>query len=223
MADIRSVTLDGDARDEFFGRGGTGVVSFARSADEAPYTVPVSYGYDAEEETFYFRLSVDSEREKAVFVDRRSPVSFAVYDTADGEWHSVVATGRLEEVTEAAIDSEAVEAMRRVEILLVDVFDHHPRTVEFGFFRLAPDELTGRREAHRGLRGNWRTTRSRSSYRSDRRLRRSRRLRPSRTDCQTVIRAATVWTTTTASKRLPIVAGQTSAEARYPCGASAYR
>jgi hypothetical protein len=40
-----------------------------------------------------------------------------------------------------------VEAMRRVEIPLVDVFDHHPRAVEFGFFRLSPDELTGRREA----------------------------------------------------------------------------
>ncbi|MFC6725225.1 pyridoxamine 5'-phosphate oxidase family protein [Halobium palmae] len=146
MADARSVRMDDEARDEFLATGGTGVISFDREG-EAPYSLPVSYGYDPESGHFFFRLAVGPDGEKAEFATPSTPVSFVAYDTLDGEWRSVVATGRLEEVTEAAIDSTVVEAMRRVHIPLVDVFDRHPREVEFEFFRLVPDELTGRREA----------------------------------------------------------------------------
>lgn len=147
MDDTRSVRMDEESRDEFLGGGGTGVISFAPDeADTAPYSVPVSYGYDAETGTFYFRLAVGPDVEKADFVERRTPVSFVAYGTVDGQWRSVVVTGRLEAVGEAAIDSEVVEGMRRVEIPLVDVFERHPREVEFGFFRLDPDDISGKRE-----------------------------------------------------------------------------
>ncbi|MFC4357157.1 pyridoxamine 5'-phosphate oxidase family protein [Halobium salinum] len=148
MDDVRSVRMDEETRNEFLGTGGTGVVSFAPDeAGEAPFSLPVSYGYDAESGDFYFRLATGPDAGKADFVDRRTPVSFVAYETLDGRWESVVATGRLEEVTEAAIDSDVVQAMRNVEIPLVDVFDRHPREVEFGFYRLVPEEVTGKREA----------------------------------------------------------------------------
>jgi hypothetical protein len=147
MTDPRSIEMDDEERNEFLGAGGTGVVSFPTDADDAPYSLPVSYGYDEADGDFYLRLAFGPETEKDDVVGDRAPVSFVVYDQTDEGWRSVVATGRLEEVTEAAIDSDVVQAMRRVHIPLVDVFGRHPRELTFRFFRLSTTDLSGRKEA----------------------------------------------------------------------------
>ncbi|SFK81483.1 hypothetical protein SAMN04487950_1227 [Halogranum rubrum] len=147
MEDTRSVQMNDEERDEFLGNGGTGVASFPREADEPPHTIPVSYGYDSESGDFYFRLAFSPETEKADIVSDRKPISFVTYDETDAGWRSVVVSGILREVTEAAIDSAVVTAMRRVHIPLVDVFDRNPRELDFRFFRLDPDELHGKKEA----------------------------------------------------------------------------
>lgn len=147
MDDTRSVDMNDDERDEFLGTGGTGVASFPRESGESPYTVPVSYGYDSEKADFYFRLAFSPDTSKEGVVGDRKPMSFVTYDETDAGWRSVVASGKLQEVTEAAIDSEVVTAMRRVHIPLVDVFDRNPREIDFRFFRLDPEELHGKKEA----------------------------------------------------------------------------
>jgi nitroimidazol reductase NimA-like FMN-containing flavoprotein (pyridoxamine 5'-phosphate oxidase superfamily) len=147
MDNTRSVQMSDDERSEFLGTGGTGVVSFARSETEPPYSLPVSYGYDAESDGIYLRLAFDTESSKETVVSEGRPLSLVVYDQTDAGWHSVVVTGTLEEVTEAAIDSDVVQAMRRIHIPLVDVFERHPRELTFRFFRLEAEELSGRKEA----------------------------------------------------------------------------
>jgi hypothetical protein len=136
-----------EERADFLGDGGTGVVSFSTGADEPPYSLPVSYGYDTVDEAFYLRLAFGPDSDKQEVADDRQPVSFVVHDRNGGRWRSVVVTGRLEEVTEAAIDSDVVQAMRRIHIPLVDVFDRHPRELTFRFFRLSPEQLSGRKQA----------------------------------------------------------------------------
>ncbi|MDS0284560.1 pyridoxamine 5'-phosphate oxidase family protein [Haloarcula onubensis] len=136
-----SVEMTDEQRDEFLGRGGTGVLSL--STDEgAPHTVPVSYGYDRAETTFYFRLAVGASHAKGSLPDR--PVSFVTYDREDDDWHSVVAEGGLEDVERAGIETETLEGLHRVDIPLVGIFDHPTREVDFEFYRLVPDELVGR-------------------------------------------------------------------------------
>jgi nitroimidazol reductase NimA-like FMN-containing flavoprotein (pyridoxamine 5'-phosphate oxidase superfamily) len=147
MEDTRSVEMNDEERDEFLGTGGTGVASFPRGSNESPHTIPVSYGYDSETGEFYFRLAFSPETEKEGVVGDRKPISFVTYDETDTGWRSVVATGRLEEVAEAAIDSDVVTAMRRIHIPLVDVFDRNPREIDFRFFHLDPEELSGKKEA----------------------------------------------------------------------------
>jgi hypothetical protein len=147
MTDLRPVEMDDEERNEFLGTGGTGVVSFPTDADDAPYSLPVSYGYDEADGDFYLRLAFGPETEKDDVVADHTPVSFVVYDQTDEGWRSVVATGHLEEVTEAAIDSDVVQAMRRIHIPLVDVFGRHPRELTFRFFRLSTTDLSGRKEA----------------------------------------------------------------------------
>ena len=147
MADTRTVELAEGERNEFLGTGGTGVLSFAAGIDQPPYSLPVSYGYDESDGAFYFRLGFVADSQKADVVDDRRQVSFVAYDETDNRWQSVVATGTLEEVTESAIGSDAMQGLRRVEIPMVDLFERETEDVTFRFFRLDPESVSGRKEA----------------------------------------------------------------------------
>ncbi len=144
MALDQQTELSRDEIDALLGRHETGVLSLA--CGDEPYATPISYGYDAAESTFYFRLAVDPGSEKGDLEDRA--VSVVVYgqDEAD-DWHSVVASGRLEETTDEGIATDTLAGLKRVDIPLVDIFGKPPRDVAFEFYRLAPDELTGRTES----------------------------------------------------------------------------
>lgn len=130
---------------DFLGRGGTGVLSFATDAGEPPYALPVSYGYDDAHGGFYFRLAVPGDSEKAPVLDR--PVTFVAYEETDAGWRSAVATGELQEVTDDEYDSSALQSMWAVEIPLFEMFERPTRELGFRYFRLVPDQLTGRKEA----------------------------------------------------------------------------
>jgi len=136
-----SVAMDDEQRDEFLGQGGTGVLSLSTD-DGSPHAVPVSYGYDSAESTFYFRLAVGESHSKGPLPDRE--VTFVTYDRRDDDWHSVVAEGRLEDVEHEGIETSTLEGLQRVDIPLVGIFEHPTRDVDFEFYRLTPDELTGR-------------------------------------------------------------------------------
>ena len=147
MTDSSAVDLDRDEVDAFLGTGGTGVLSFAAGVDQPPYAMPVSYGYDATDRTFYLRLGFVDGSDKRSYVEEDRPVSLTVHDeTEDSGWHSVVATGSLEEVTDADIGSNAMQGLGRVEIPLLDIFERPDEEVGFRFFRLDPDTLSGRGE-----------------------------------------------------------------------------
>lgn len=137
--------MDDDERDEFLGRSGTGVLSLSRAGDDPPHSVPVSYGYDPVEEVFYFRLAVGEESGKANPTDRGT--TFVTYGERDGRWKSVVASGRLVSTTDESVSAESLAGLERTDqIPIVDVFGEPPGRVEFEFYRLDPDRLTGRAE-----------------------------------------------------------------------------
>jgi nitroimidazol reductase NimA-like FMN-containing flavoprotein (pyridoxamine 5'-phosphate oxidase superfamily) len=145
MTELDSISMDDEERDAFLGTGGTGVMAFS-SADEAPpHAVPVSYGYDSGETAFYYRLAVGPESPKGDVVGR--PVTFVVYARRDEDWHSVVATGDMEATTDASVSTETLEGLEHVHIPLVDIFGRPTKDVDFEFYRLVPDELTGRKES----------------------------------------------------------------------------
>lgn len=145
MAEQDSFEMDRDVQDARLGSGGAGVISLSTDGDEPPYSVPVSYGFDADEQTFYFRLAVGAETHKGDLDDR--PVSFVTYGQADDGWWSVVAKGSLESLDDADVATESLAGLERVTIPFVDIFGTPPRLVSFEFYRLVPEELTGRQES----------------------------------------------------------------------------
>jgi len=143
MSALRWIQMTETEIGDFLGTGGTGVMSF-RTAEGPPVSIPLSYGYFAEEEAFYFQLSLTEESEKQPLTDNE--VSYVVYEQTDAGWHSVIATGTLENITESPYESGAVQGMWAVKIPYVEIFERPRREVSFENFRLVPDRLTGRKE-----------------------------------------------------------------------------
>lgn len=144
MQGLRWVQLSDAERDEFLGTGGTGVISFATPSDEPPFSLPVSYGYYGDTTSIYFRLAVPENSRKPELID--NPVSFVVHHETEAGWRSVVASGRLEAVTDAPYESAALQGMWAVDIPTVDVFDRPPSEIPYRTFRLIPDAVSGRKE-----------------------------------------------------------------------------
>lgn len=144
MTEDNSIEMDEQARDTLLDVGGTGVISLSTAEPESPHSIPVSYGYDSETETFYFRLAAESDTTKGPMTDR--PVTFVTYTEEDGRWQSVVAQGQLEPTGDEDIATETLEGLERVEIPYVDIFGKPISEVTFRFYRLVPETLTGRKE-----------------------------------------------------------------------------
>jgi nitroimidazol reductase NimA-like FMN-containing flavoprotein (pyridoxamine 5'-phosphate oxidase superfamily) len=140
-----SERLDREERATLLGTGGTGVISLSTEDDAPPHSIPVSYGFDPAEETFYFRLAVGFESGKTDLLDRG--VAFVVYEQANERWQSIVARGDLEQIEGENIGTEALAGLGRSHIPLFGIFDRPTREVEFAIYRLIPDQLSGRREA----------------------------------------------------------------------------
>jgi uncharacterized protein len=147
MGSLRGTRMSDEEIDAFLGEGGTGVLSFATAAGTAPFSIPVSYGYDRESSQFYYTLSLLPGSEKGGHLD--GPVSFVVHDETDDGWRSVVVSGALESISESPYDSTVVQRMWAVRIPEVDVFDRPPTEVTFRSFRLVPERRTGRKEVGR--------------------------------------------------------------------------
>ena len=151
MTDAEEIEMGSEECERFLGSGGTGVLSLSTMGDEPPDAVPVSYGYDATDGVFYFRISLGHEDDPGDLVGRA--VTFVAYGDGDGDgdddgrWRSVVARGRLQDTEEEGVATETLAEMERVDIPLVDVFEEPLRMVSFDFFRLDPEEFTGRRES----------------------------------------------------------------------------
>lgn len=149
MTDEASVEMDDSERDAFLGTGGVGVLSLSTTSGDAPHSLPVSYGYDAADPAFYFRLAVAPDSEKGDLGDR--PASVVVHGQFEGSWASVVAKGRLQATDEAAVGTDALQGFEHVHIPLVDIFGRPVRDVPFEFYRLVPEEFTARQETRTAL------------------------------------------------------------------------
>ncbi|WP_458209306.1 pyridoxamine 5'-phosphate oxidase family protein [Haladaptatus sp. NG-SE-30] len=146
MNDHRAVQMDADGITDFLGRGGSGVLSLAK--DDAPYSIPVSYGYDASSRRFFIRLGFTGESEKRAYLNASEMARLVVYGQTESGWKSVIATGQLEEATDSDIDVHVVWVLRESQLPVRDLFEVPPDEVSFDMYRLDVEELSGRQTAN---------------------------------------------------------------------------
>lgn len=142
-----AIEIDDDQRDALLGVGGTGLIAFPVGEDTAPHAIPVSYGYDSESQTFYFRLAQSSDSDKPPLDG--AAVTFVTYGDPD-KWWSVIAQGRLEDIEDVEDSTTALDELHRVDIPIVDIFPGDESEVMFEYVRLVPDEMTARTESPGG-------------------------------------------------------------------------
>lgn len=103
---------DGEIRD-FLASQRSGILGLP--ADEAPYLLPLSFGFDGEEELYFTYVTGDESR-KRTLSDRADRARFLVYSaTSAYVWESVLLTGTISEVhpdERAALEDVLANAWR---------------------------------------------------------------------------------------------------------------
>lgn len=138
MDNVRFVYTRGMSESELEQRlreGEAGVLSLARDGDA--YGVPIAYDYDGDR--VLLRMSDTGDGEKFEFLASTDSACFVVYDYLDerSSW-SVLLRGELRE----RADLDDAEINERFPPFRV--FDEGVDEVEFSFYELVPDSVTGR-------------------------------------------------------------------------------
>lgn len=143
MALAQRTEMAAEEVDDFLGSRETGVLSLARGDD--PYAIPVSFGYDPADRTFYMRLVSTPESEKRQFLSSSPKARLVVYDEVDtGEsYRSVVAAGVLHEISPTELTVERIEQYGAAKRPLFEIWGRAKRDLDILLYEFSPDELTG--------------------------------------------------------------------------------
>src|SRR6056297_3025926 len=83
--------------DELLTEAGVGVLSM--SADGVPYGVPLSFGYDGDDNLYFVFLGATTELRKETYAEQADIASFTTFDVGpDGSWRSVIVAGPLDRI-----------------------------------------------------------------------------------------------------------------------------
>lgn len=131
--------------DDFLSDAETGVLSLAM--DNEPYSIPISYGYDASSQAFYLRLVSAPGSEKRKFLSSSPDCRLVVYDEdSDGtEYRSVIAVGALEEIDPSEMSIEEIEQYGEARRPLFEIWGAGKEDLDIRLYTLQPAELSGRR------------------------------------------------------------------------------
>ncbi len=129
--------------DEFIATRETGVLTLAR--ENEPYSIPISYGYNATDRTFYMRLVSTPESEKRAFLSSSPTVRLVIYDGTDDDsmYWSVVAKGALEELDPAALSVEDIEQYGDARRPLFEVWGEGRDELDIQLYQFTPEEING--------------------------------------------------------------------------------
>ena len=134
--------MEPSAIDELLGDHETGVLSLAR--DDAPYAIPISYGYDATNRRFYLRLVSTPESDKRRFLTSSPDARLIVYEEGDDTYRSIIAKGTLEHVPREDLTVDHIEQYGDAKRPLFEVWADPKPDLDVGLYQLDTTELTGR-------------------------------------------------------------------------------
>lgn len=145
MSLAQETEMEREEVDEFVADRETGVLSLARR--DEPYAIPISYGYDASDGTFYVRLVSTPDSEKREFLGSSPDVRLVIYDSNDDRttYWSVVASGTLEELDPAELSVEQIEQYGRAERPLFEIWGKGREDLDIQLYEFKPGRLEGRR------------------------------------------------------------------------------
>ncbi|WP_336037845.1 pyridoxamine 5'-phosphate oxidase family protein [Halobacterium yunchengense] len=142
MALEKQTEMSQSDTDALLGRHETGVLSLAR--DDDPYAIPISYGYDADDRTFYLRLVSTPDSEKRAFLASNPDARLVVYEEAEPTYRSVVVQGSLVEIPRDEMTVEHVEQYGDAKRPLFEIWGESKRDLDIKLYELRADSISGR-------------------------------------------------------------------------------
>lgn len=141
--DAYGVEMTDDEIAAFLSGQGHGVLAVAR--DDLPYGIPVSFGYDGDENRFVLQLLFGSDSQKRRFIEEGDPVTLVTYEwNTPYDWRSVIAQGVLRSLPTdeqvAAAETFAPEA----KTVSLAVFMEPVEELEAAWYEIDVDRITGR-------------------------------------------------------------------------------
>lgn len=95
---LAGTEMDDSGIDDVLTEAGIGVLSM--SADDVPYGVPLSFGYDGDDRLYFVFIDTSAELRKERYAERTDPASFTTFEVSpDGSWKSVILSGDLDRIT----------------------------------------------------------------------------------------------------------------------------
>ncbi|WP_435129969.1 pyridoxamine 5'-phosphate oxidase family protein [Halobaculum sp. D14] len=153
MALAQETEMTASEVDEFLGAKETGVLALADGDD--PYAIPVSFGYDSANRSFYMRLVSTPESEKRQFLASSPSARLVVYEKASegGEeeadetrtYRSVVATGSLERISPDELTVDEIEQYGAAKRPLFEIWGKSKEDLNIQLYEFVPENLSGRR------------------------------------------------------------------------------
>ncbi len=121
----------------------TAVMSMRGST--GPYSVPITYRFDRENERFYFRHVFPRGSEKREFLPDFPECVLVSYIEEDPLYVSVMAKGQPDEIREEDITPEVVANLGETSRPLFEMWAPSRSTLDIRLYRMDAKELTGRR------------------------------------------------------------------------------
>ncbi|CAI50452.1 FMN-binding domain protein [Natronomonas pharaonis DSM 2160] len=141
---VSSGEMSNEEIDTFLSGEGYGTLAFG---GDKPYAIPMSYGYDDSERVLYMHMGLFEGSEKASRIRDQTPASLVVtrYERPD-KWRSVVVEGTVSKLSRDEVrEREVVTAFAKSELASVDIFVPDLSEVDFEWYMLDPETLSGRR------------------------------------------------------------------------------
>lgn len=142
MALEKQTEMSPSETDALLGRHETGVLSLARGDD--PYSIPISYGYDSDNRTFYLRLVSTPESGKREFLSSNPNARLVVYEEDEPAYESVVVTGELVRIPRDDMTVEHVEQYGEAKRPLFEVWGEAKPDLDIQLYELRTDSISGR-------------------------------------------------------------------------------
>lgn len=142
FAELAGIGMDEKAINAFLREEGVGVLSLT-DGHEA-YGVPVSFGYDGEDNCYFVFLRVGEQSKKEGFAEQTDRASLTVYDVRSKHvWTSVIVSGSLHEIA----DDEWSDLETAIEdnAWYPSLFSEAEPMRDIQGWKLQIDEVTGQR------------------------------------------------------------------------------
>lgn len=142
MAIDRRTEMSVEETDAFLGANETGVVSLAHGDD--PYAIPISYGYDASDRSFYVRLVSTPDSEKRRYLASNPEARLVVYTTEGDTYRSVIAVGTLARIDPEELSVDDIQQYGSAKRPLFEIWPKPKGELDIELYRLDPETLSGR-------------------------------------------------------------------------------